>query len=64
MAVLTIRDLLAGEAALDQFYILMAADVLLADKAGRYFGGPLTEEEVESLLPKERDHGTSPNRHR
>lgn len=50
---MSIRHLLSGRSTLDQLRILMNADRVLADRCGRYFGGELTDEEIEALLSKE-----------
>ena len=49
----SIKTLLVGTPMLHQFDIMQRADVLFAGiRQGRYFGGLLTAEEIEFLLPK------------
>ena len=55
---MTIRDLLQNQPAVRQLDILARADRLFADKfydkKGRYYGGVLTEEEINILDPEYR----------
>jgi hypothetical protein len=53
MTKLTIRDLLhTHSSTLDQLTILMRADLIFAHRGGRYFGGVLSDSEVERLTLK------------
>lgn len=53
---MTIRDLLREQSTTRQLDILMRADRLfadrLADRQGRYYGGPITSEEARALDPE------------
>lgn len=46
-----IKDLLKDKNTIDQLDILSRADRILKDRAGRYYGGRLTDEEINSLDP-------------
>ena len=54
----TIKELLQSQPAIRQLDILAKADRLFADKfsdkQGRYYGGVLTEEEIDALDPEYR----------
>ena len=54
--IITIKELLRGQPALRQLDILGKADRLFADKfadkKGRFYGGVLTEEEINALDPE------------
>lgn len=50
----TITTLLRGLGTLDQYAVMQTADRLLAERCGRYYGGPLADVEVVSLLPASR----------
>jgi len=55
---ITIKELLQNQPAIRQLDILAKADRLFADKfsdkKGRYYGGVLTEEEIDELDPEYR----------
>jgi len=46
---MTIGLLIKGLPTIQQYDILMRADVILAGHTGRYFGGLITEDEVKRL---------------
>ena len=53
----SISSLIRGQSTIRQLDILMRADRLFAhlfsDRRGRYYGGPLTEEQVRILDPEQ-----------
>jgi len=49
---ITIKDLIRDQSAIRQSDVLARADKLFPDKAGRYYGGALTEEEIDILDPE------------
>lgn len=46
---LTLKHILQGQQTLVQLEMLARADRLFANKAGRYFGGVLTSDQVETI---------------
>lgn len=52
-----ITSLLKDRPTLDQLLILMRADVTFKHKAGRYYGGLITEAEASMLVEGLKSHG-------
>ncbi len=49
---ITIRDILRARPAERQYDILQRADHLFQDRCGRYYGGILTNQEIDILDPE------------
>lgn len=52
---MTIKDLIRDQPCLRQMDILMRADRLFSDGVGRFYGGQLSEEQVQHLVPPEKE---------
>ena len=57
----TIKKILEGQSTERQLDILARADRLFKDRTGRYFGGQLTEEEIDALDPEFRKKNEEKN---
>lgn len=51
----TIKELLRGQTTIEQYRILERADIRFAPTVGRFYSGPLTDEDVEFLCPSKQE---------